>query len=123
VTEPRPVEYLTIADVAAELNVNVSQVRTLLRIGSLPATRNRRGHWLIERQMLERWVQDRYAETRRWVLEHDHDGYHGEWRDWPIGRVDDRSTTHHMMRTTPKPASTPAQNAWLFGVQGPRGGV
>ena len=40
-TVPQPVEYLTVAEVAAELNVNVDQVRTLIRIGSLPATRNR----------------------------------------------------------------------------------
>lgn len=86
VTGAQPVEYLTVADVAAELSVNVSQVRTLIRIGSLPATRNRRGHWLIERQMLKRWISDTYAETRRFVLEHDPSG---RWARQRMGSVDD----------------------------------
>ena len=32
-----------------------------------------------------------YAETRRWILENPNDGFHGDWKDWPIGRgVDGR---------------------------------
>ena len=71
---PQSVEYLTVAHVATELNVNVSQVRTLIRIGSLPATGNRQGHRLIERLMRERWIQDLCADTRRFVLELDPSG-------------------------------------------------
>jgi prophage regulatory protein len=80
--------FLTIAEIAAELDISINQVRTLIRTGSLPAGRNGQGHRLIERRMLERWIEEKYAESRRWVLEHRHDGYHGDWKDWPIGHVD-----------------------------------
>lgn len=70
--------FLTIAEVAAELNISINQVRTLIRTGSLPAGRNQQGHRLIERRMLECWIEETYAESRRWVLEHRHDVYHGD---------------------------------------------
>jgi hypothetical protein len=69
--------FLAMAEVADGLNVNVNQVRVLIRTGGLPATRNRQAHRLIEPQMLERWIFDRYAETRGFVLEHDSSGRRG----------------------------------------------
>jgi excisionase family DNA binding protein len=65
------------AEVTEELNVSVNQMRALIRTGGLPATRNRQGHRLIERQMLERWIFDMYAETRGFLLEHDPSGRRG----------------------------------------------
>lgn len=52
-------------------------MRAVIRTGGLPATRNRQRHRLIERQMLERWIFERYAEARDFVLEHDPSGRWG----------------------------------------------
>ena len=39
--------------------------------------------------MFERWIRDQYASTRLWILENRGSDFHGDWKDWPIGRVDD----------------------------------
>lgn len=78
-------EFLTTRQVAEELAVSRTVVASLAREGTLPARRMSNGRLVFERGIFERWIQDQYAETRRWVLEHDHDGYHGDWSDWPIG--------------------------------------
>jgi excisionase family DNA binding protein len=74
-------EFLTTQQVAVELSVSRTVVVALARQGTLPARRLNNGRLMFERGMLERWIQKQYAETRRWVLEHDHDGYHGDWKD------------------------------------------
>jgi hypothetical protein len=89
VTGPKPVEYLTVTDAAAELAVSEWVVLNLIRKQGLPARRLANRHLQIERGMFERWIQDKYAETRQWQLENPNDGFHGDWRDWPIGRRDD----------------------------------
>jgi excisionase family DNA binding protein len=84
---PRP-EFLTVREVAAELAVSPMVVAALVRDGTLPALRSTNGRLRFERTMYERWIQDRYAETHRWILENPNAGFHGGWKDWPIGRVD-----------------------------------
>ena len=65
-------------------------VARLVRSGSLPAHRTGSGQFRVERGLFDRWIREQYAETRRWILEHPKPGFiHGDWRDWPIGRVDD----------------------------------
>lgn len=83
------VEFLSVRQVAAELAVSRTVVEALARGGMLPALRSPRGRLTFERTMLERWIRDQYAETRRWILENPNAGFHGDWRDWPTGRADD----------------------------------
>jgi excisionase family DNA binding protein len=82
-------EYLTTIQVAEELAVSKTVVVAMVRSGTLPAQRGP-GHRLrFERAILERWIQDQYAETRRWILESPNPGFsHADWREWPIGRFD-----------------------------------
>ena len=80
------VEFLSVRQVAAELSVSRTVVEALARGGTLPALRSSHGRLAFERTMFERWIRDQYAETRRWILENPNPGFHGDWRDWPIGR-------------------------------------
>jgi excisionase family DNA binding protein len=64
--EPR---FLLLSDVAAELNVTDSQVYHMVRSGELPAIKvGGRGQWRVERAKLEEYIQQKYAETAKWVL-------------------------------------------------------
>ena len=64
--EPR---FLLLSDVATELNVSDSQVYHMVRSGELPAIKiGGRGQWRVERAKLEEYIQQKYAETARWVL-------------------------------------------------------
>jgi excisionase family DNA binding protein len=63
--EPR---FLQLSEVAKELNVSDSQVYHLVRSGELPAIKiGGRGQWRVERVRLEEYIQQKYAETARWV--------------------------------------------------------
>ncbi|GAA0441941.1 DNA-binding protein [Actinoplanes capillaceus] len=63
--EPR---FLLLSDVATELNVSDSQVYHMVRSGELPAIKiGGRGQWRVERSQLEKYIQERYAETAAWV--------------------------------------------------------
>ncbi|GGN36563.1 helix-turn-helix domain-containing protein [Actinoplanes hulinensis] len=63
--EPR---FLLLSDVATELNVSDSQVYHMVRSGELPAIKiGGRGQWRVERSQLEKYIQERYAETAVWV--------------------------------------------------------
>lgn len=63
--EPR---FLLLSDVAAELNVSDSQVYHMVRSGELPAIKiGGRGQWRVERATLERYIEEKYAETAAWV--------------------------------------------------------
>jgi len=58
--------FLTLADTAEVLNVTVSQASALVRSGELPAIRvGDRGHWRIERSVLESYIEALYEESRR----------------------------------------------------------
>lgn len=57
--------FLTLTDVAEILNVNLGQVKALVRRGTLPAIKiGGRGAWRVERTELEVYIQRMYDETR-----------------------------------------------------------
>ena len=73
--EPMGPRFLTIADVAEQLSVSVSQVRALIRSGDLPAIRiGGRGQWRVEATELEAFIQRKYTETREHVTSHPYVG-------------------------------------------------
>ena len=62
---PSP-RFLRIQDVAAELDTSDSQVSALLRSGDLRGIKiGGRGVWRIERSELERWIAERYQQTKQ----------------------------------------------------------
>lgn len=63
--------FLTVADAAEVLAVDVEAVHDLIRSGELPAIRvGERGPWRIERTQLEVWIDDQYEATRRYSAWH-----------------------------------------------------
>jgi excisionase family DNA binding protein len=67
-TEPR---FLTLADVAAVLNISDSQTYALVRSGELPAIKiGGRGQWRVEREQLESYIQRMYDQTKQFVADH-----------------------------------------------------
>ena len=61
---PTP-RFLTLDDVAEILNVSWSQVYALVRRKELIAIQiGGRGQWRVERDELERFIQQKYAEAR-----------------------------------------------------------
>jgi excisionase family DNA binding protein len=60
-----PAPLLTPAEVAAVLNVTVTQVYTLMRSGDLPALKiGRKGVWRVSRETLEAYLAQLDAEAR-----------------------------------------------------------
>ena len=58
--------FLTLADAAEILAVDVAAVDELIRSGELPAIRvGTAGPWRIERVQLEVWIELQYEETRK----------------------------------------------------------
>lgn len=58
--------FLTVADVAEVLNVSAGQAYAMVRSGELPAIKlGGSGHWRVERVVLEKWITDKYEESRR----------------------------------------------------------
>lgn len=63
--------FLTLADVAAVLNISDSQTYALVRSGELPAIKiGGRGQWRVERDQLESYIQRMYDQTKQFVAEH-----------------------------------------------------
>jgi excisionase family DNA binding protein len=61
--------FLTVADTAEILNVEVADVMALVRSGELPAIRvGAAGQWRIERAVLETYIEAMYEEARRRAL-------------------------------------------------------
>lgn len=61
--------FLTLADTADVLNVSARQVYSLVRSGELPAIKvGASGHWRIERDVLESYIEAMYEESRRLAL-------------------------------------------------------
>ena len=59
--------FLTIADVAEQLQLSAQAVRALIRTGDLPAIQvGARKLWRIEDQALEDYIQRQLASTRPW---------------------------------------------------------
>ncbi|MFT4468357.1 helix-turn-helix domain-containing protein [Arthrobacter sulfonylureivorans] len=62
--------FLTLADVAEELQISSSQTYALVRSGELPAIQiGGRGQWRVEQVVLDQYIQDKYAQTRRLIEE------------------------------------------------------
>lgn len=56
--------FLTLSDVAEELQVSLSQVRALVRSGELPAIQiGGRNQWRIERTRFEEYINERHEQT------------------------------------------------------------
>jgi excisionase family DNA binding protein len=63
--------FLTLADVAEELNISAAQAYALVRNGELRAIKvGGRGQWRVESSELERFIAQAYADTERFVAEH-----------------------------------------------------
>ncbi len=63
--------FLTVADAAELLAVDVATVDELIRSGELPAIRiGSAGPWRVERTQLEVWIEEQYEQTRRHSLWH-----------------------------------------------------
>ncbi|MHA7146462.1 helix-turn-helix domain-containing protein [Arthrobacter sp. TmT3-37] len=63
--QPRPLRFLTLQQVADELNTKHSTVRALIASGDLPAIQiGGRGQWRIERAKLEDYITGAYAKAR-----------------------------------------------------------
>jgi excisionase family DNA binding protein len=72
--EPR---FLTLDDVAEELNVSWSQAYALVRRKELVAIQiGGRGQWRVEREELERFIQQKYAEARAGTVPDEPTGEH-----------------------------------------------
>lgn len=72
--ESRP-RFLTLTDVAEELNTSSAQVYALVRRGDLPAIKiGGRGQWRVEAEVLEDYITRMYAETKAFVAEHPFEG-------------------------------------------------
>ncbi len=63
--------FLTLADVAEELNISAAQAYALVRNGELRAIKvGGRGQWRIEAAELERFIHQAYDDTEQFVAEH-----------------------------------------------------
>ncbi len=60
--------FLTLADVAEQLQINSPAAYALVRSGELKAIQvGGRGQWRVEEKMLEQYIDDRYAEASRMI--------------------------------------------------------
>jgi len=58
--------FLTLADVAEQLQINSPAAYALVRSGELKAIQvGGRGQWRVEEKMLEQYIEERYAEASR----------------------------------------------------------
>ena len=78
-----PSRFLTLPDVAEQLNISAAQAYALVRSGDLPAIKvGGRGQWRVEATELETYIQRMYAQTREFVDSHPfgsaEDGEHAE---------------------------------------------
>ncbi|MBG6226671.1 excisionase family DNA binding protein [Arthrobacter sp. CAN_A2] len=63
--QPKPLRFLTLQQVADELNTKYSTIRALIAAGELPAIQiGGRGQWRIERAKLEDYIVGAYAKAR-----------------------------------------------------------
>ena len=60
--------FLTLADVAEQLQINSPAAYALVRSGELKAIQvGGRGQWRVEEKMLELYIEERYAEADRMI--------------------------------------------------------
>ena len=70
-----PQRFLTLDQVAEELNTSRAQAYALVRAGDLPAIKiGGRGQWRVERIKLEEYVAKAYDDTQRWLANHQFTG-------------------------------------------------
>ncbi len=63
--------FLTLTDVADTLNISAAQTYALVRNGELPAIKvGGRGQWRVESEVLEKYIADMYAQTKKFVDSH-----------------------------------------------------
>lgn len=63
--------FLTLADLADELNISAAQAYALVRSGEVRAVKiGGRGQWRVEATELERYISDLYEQTARFVSTH-----------------------------------------------------
>lgn len=63
--------FLRLDDVAEILNISESQVYQMVRRQELKAIKiGLRGQWRVEQSALEEFIQNRYADTARFIAEH-----------------------------------------------------
>lgn len=63
--------FLTLADLAEELNISGAQAYALVRSGELRAVKiGGRGQWRIEITEVERYIAQMYEQTARFVSTH-----------------------------------------------------
>ena len=68
---PTGQRFLTLAQVADELNVSKAQAYALVRAGTLPGNKiGGRGQWRIEASALEEMIQRAYTDTQAFVVAH-----------------------------------------------------
>jgi excisionase family DNA binding protein len=66
-----PPRFLTLPDVAEQLNISAAQAYALVRSGDLPAIKvGGRGQWRVEATELESYIQRMYEQTRDFVQAH-----------------------------------------------------
>ncbi|WP_426562245.1 helix-turn-helix domain-containing protein [Angustibacter sp. McL0619] len=66
-----PPRFLTLPDVAEQLNISAAQAYALVRSGDLPAIKvGGRGQWRVETTELESYIQRMYVQTRDFVQSH-----------------------------------------------------
>jgi excisionase family DNA binding protein len=62
--------FLTLADVAEQLQINSPAAYALVRSGELKAIQvGGRGQWRVVEKMLEQYIEERYAEAERMIQE------------------------------------------------------
>ncbi|MEC5178947.1 excisionase family DNA binding protein [Arthrobacter sp. CG_A4] len=62
--------FLTLADVAEQLQINAPAAYALVRSGEIKAIQvGGRGQWRVEEKMLEQYIEERYAEASRMIAE------------------------------------------------------
>lgn len=84
--------FLTVADAAELLSVDIPTIDELIRSGELPAIRvGDTGPWRVELTQLRLWIQDRYEDTRR----------HAQWQQGEYAAVVDLSQAGTPARLQP----------------------
>lgn len=84
--------FLTLADAAELLSVDIPTIDGLIRSGELPAIRvGDTGPWRVELAQLQLWIQDRYEDARR----------HTQWHEGEFAAVVDLSAAGTPPRLRP----------------------
>jgi len=86
--------FLTLVDAAEVLNISTNQAYALVRSGELPAIKiGGNGHWRVEREVLESYIEAKYEEARRLSLWNQSD--YANLAELSIGRPGGRGGADH----------------------------